>query len=66
MKISYTNKKTARSTSWNKGVNPETENRLAYLELSSTKKWNYLMALILASYPSGKEVTFKKRIIEWT
>lgn len=66
MSIFFTNKKTARSISWNEGIDPETEDRLAYLALSSKEKWNYLMTVILASYPLDKEVTFKKRTIKWT
>ncbi len=57
--------KTARNISWKDGVDPETEDRLAYLALSSKEKWDYLMTLILATYPKGKKVTFDKRLIEW-
>jgi hypothetical protein len=61
-----TNPKTARNISWTEGIDPETEDRLAYLALSSKEKWDYLMTLILATYPPGKKVTFNNRTIEWT
>jgi len=58
--------KSAKNISWNDGVDPEREDRLAYLALSPKEKWDYLMTLILATYPAGKSVTFNKKIIEWT
>jgi len=64
--VETSNKKTNRNISWIEGIDPETEDRLAYLKLSPKERWEYLMTLILATYPSGKKVTFKKRIIEWT
>jgi len=58
-------KKSKSNISWKKGVNPETEDRVQYLKLSSQEKWDYLMTLILATYPS-ETVSFDKRQIEWT
>ena len=51
--------------SWNEGVNPEKEDREAFLKLSYSKRWNYLMALIMSNYPNKKPTNYKK-IIEWT
>jgi hypothetical protein len=65
MNISNSHIKTAKNISWKDGINSETEDRLQYLKLSSKEKWNYLMTLILATYPPNKKVTFDKRIIEW-
>ena len=58
--------KTQRILSWNPNVDPETEDRAAFLKLNSTERWNYIMAIVLATYPGGPEaVTFEKRRIEW-
>ena len=55
-----------RALSWNPGVDPETEDRAAFLKLSHVERWNYIMEIVLATYPGGPEaVTFEKRQIEW-
>lgn len=54
-----------KNISWNPSIDPETEDRLAFLKLSSQEKWKYMMGIVLANYPK-KEVTYAKRIIEWT
>jgi hypothetical protein len=51
--------------SWQKDFNPEPADRLEFVGLSSAEKWDHIMSLILITYPSGKKVTFNKRIIEW-
>ncbi|MGB3588206.1 MAG: hypothetical protein WBA23_16775 [Tunicatimonas sp.] len=57
-------KKSKRNISWNPDVDPETEDRLAYLALNPQERWDYMMTLILATYPK-KLVTYDKRKIEW-
>lgn len=55
-----------RSISWNPNVDQEAEDRATFLALSSEKRWEHMMAVILATYPGGaKAVTYKKRKIEW-
>ncbi len=54
-----------RTLSWKEGIDPETEDRLEYLKLTSEEKWKYMMTLILSKFPADKQITFKKRIIEW-
>ena len=51
--------------SWKKGIDPETEDRKAFLKLSYSERWNYLMALIMSNYPKVKP-TNDKKTIEWT
>ena len=51
--------------SWRKEIEPETEDREAFLKLSYSERWNYMMALIMSNYPKGKPTNYKK-IIEWT
>ena len=51
--------------SWKEGVNPEKEDREAFLRLPYSKRWNYLMALIMSNYPKEKPTNYKK-IIKWT
>ncbi|WKN41119.1 hypothetical protein [Tunicatimonas pelagia] len=53
-------KKYKRNISWNPDVDPETEDRLAYLALNGQERWDYMMTLILATYPK-KVVTYDKR-----
>ncbi|HNP19935.1 MAG TPA: hypothetical protein PKL31_15965 [Fulvivirga sp.] len=58
--------KNKKSISWNPNIDSETEDRLNYLRLTPIEKWNYIMSVILLTYPNtNKKVTFKKRIIEW-
>ena len=58
--------KPIRTLSWNLGIDPETKDRAAFLKLSSLERWNYVMEIVLATYPGGPEaVTCKKRRIEW-
>ncbi len=55
-----------RTISWNPDINPETEDRKAFLELSPLERWEHIMAVVLATYPGGPEaVTYEKRQIEW-
>lgn len=65
MKKNITKKKSGRKLSWNEDADTESEDRVEYLKLSPKEKWEYLMNLILTTYPSGKKATYKKRIIEW-
>ena len=58
--------KTQRTILWNPGAEPETEDRAAFLKLSSLERWEHMMAVVLATYPGGSNaVTFEKRKIEW-
>lgn len=52
--------------SWNSNVDPEWEDRKAFLRLSSEDRWKYLMRLIMNSkkLPEGAG-KFTKRKIEW-
>ncbi len=51
--------------SWKDGIDPETEDREAFLKLSYSERWSYLMTLIMSNYPKQKPTNYKK-IIEWT
>ena len=53
--------------SWNQKTDPEQEDREAFLQLSSAKRWRYMMKLIMNSkkLPEGAG-RFSKRKIEWT
>ena len=58
--------KNQRTLSWNPNVDPEAEDRAAFLRLSSLERWEHTMAVVLAAYPGGPQaVTFEKRKIEW-
>ncbi len=58
--------KPERTLSWNPDVDAETEDRAAFLKLDSLERWNYIMEIVLVTYPGGPEaVTFEKRRIEW-
>ena len=52
--------------SWRPGLESETEDRAAFLQLSSAQRWDYLMRLIMTvkNLPRGAG-KFDKRIIEW-
>ncbi|MGD1891697.1 MAG: hypothetical protein ACFB15_14045 [Cyclobacteriaceae bacterium] len=58
-------KRSERNISWNPNIGPETEDGLAYLVLNAQQRWDYMMTLILATYPE-KSVTYDKRQVEWT
>ena len=59
--------KTKKNISWKPDIDPETEDRLAFLKLNPQERWDYIMTLILATYPKGvKTVQYNKRKIEWT
>ncbi|MEQ6119779.1 hypothetical protein [Reichenbachiella sp. MALMAid0571] len=49
---------------WNKDIDPETEDRKAFLKLSYSERWSYMMALILSNHPTKKPTNHKK-IIKW-
>jgi hypothetical protein len=50
--------------SWNKGTDPEVEDRKEFLKLSYAQRWTYMMTLIMSNHPN-KPTNFKK-IIKWT
>ena len=53
-----------KKLTWNPNIDPESEDRLAFLKLSYTARWAYLMLLIMKKLPLGGG-QFSKRIIEW-
>ena len=56
-----------RRISWNPDIDPETEDRLAFLKLAPEERWRHIMALIMLTYPGGsKALSFNERKIEWT
>lgn len=59
--------KQQRHISWNPDVDPETEDRLAFLKLSPQERWRHMMAVVMLTYPGGAHAcSYSKRKIEWT
>jgi hypothetical protein len=55
--------KPKRTLSWNPGVDPETEDREAFLKLSYVERWNYIMEIVLATYPARVAPAARRRLL---
>ena len=59
--------KSKRNISWNPDLDPVEEDRIAFLSMNAQERWDYIMELILATYPGGlSALRYDKRKIEWT
>ena len=50
---------------WKQDIEPEVEDRLAFLRLSYSERWSYMMKLIMSNHPKKIPTNNMKRI-EWT
>ena len=55
--------KPKRTLSWNPEVDPEAEDRAAFLKLNSLERWNYIMEIILATYPTRVAPAVPKQLL---